>query len=79
MNKPESLTIKNLESAFAGESMAHIKYRYFAQLCHAAGAMLFVISHEMVPESHRSGNEGTATFGLPTGFVTTLVLTRSFV
>ena len=32
-----SITIKNLESAFAGESMAHIKYRYFAKLCRAAG------------------------------------------
>ena len=38
MPKPEtSVTIKNLESAFAGESMAHIKYRYFARLCRAAG------------------------------------------
>ena len=35
--KPESVTIKNLESAFAGESMAHIKYLYFARLCRAAG------------------------------------------
>jgi len=32
-----SPTIRNLESAFAGESMAHIKYRYFATLCRAAG------------------------------------------
>ncbi len=32
-----STTIKNLEAAFAGESMAHIKYRYFARLCRAAG------------------------------------------
>jgi rubrerythrin len=31
------VTLKNLESAFAGESMAHIKYRYFAKLCRAAG------------------------------------------
>jgi rubrerythrin len=37
MSKPESITIKNLESAFAGESMAHIKYRYFAKLARAAG------------------------------------------
>ena len=29
---PEIKTIANLESAFAGESMAHIKYRYFAKL-----------------------------------------------
>ena len=35
--KPESVTIKNLESAFAGESMAHIKYLYFAKICRAAG------------------------------------------
>ena len=32
-----SPTIKNLEAAFAGESMAHIKYRYFARLCRAVG------------------------------------------
>jgi rubrerythrin len=35
--KPESVTIQNLEAAFAGESMAHIKYRYFAKLARAAG------------------------------------------
>ena len=33
-----SITIQNLESAFAGESMAHIKYRYFAKLAREAGA-----------------------------------------
>lgn len=32
-----SATVKNLESAFAGESMAHVKYRYFAKLARAAG------------------------------------------
>lgn len=36
-NQGNSATIKNLESAFAGESMAHIKYRYFARLARAAG------------------------------------------
>ena len=35
--KTESVTIKNLEAAFAGESMAHIKYMYFAKVCRAAG------------------------------------------
>ncbi|MFZ6711855.1 rubrerythrin family protein [Undibacterium sp. TC9W] len=34
-----SVTIQNLESAFAGESMAHIKYRYFAKLAREAGAL----------------------------------------
>lgn len=32
-----SITIQNLESALAGESMAHIKYRYFAKLARAEG------------------------------------------
>lgn len=35
----QSVTIQNLEAAFAGESMAHIKYRYFAKLARAAGAI----------------------------------------
>jgi rubrerythrin len=30
-------TIKNLEAALAGESQAHIKYRYFAKLARAEG------------------------------------------
>lgn len=34
----KSVTIENLEAAFAGESMAHIKYRYFAKLAREAGA-----------------------------------------
>lgn len=32
-----SVTLKNLESALAGESMAHIKYRYFARIARAEG------------------------------------------
>jgi rubrerythrin len=38
-NPTKSVTIENLEAAFAGESMAHIKYRYFAKLARAAGAI----------------------------------------
>ena len=37
MQRPEIKTLANLEAAFAGESMAHIKYRYFAKLARAAG------------------------------------------
>ena len=37
MQRPEIKTIQNLESAFAGESMAHIKYRYFAKIARLAG------------------------------------------
>jgi rubrerythrin len=32
-----SVTIKNLESALAGESQAHIKYRYFAKIAMEEG------------------------------------------
>jgi len=32
-----SITIKNLESAFAGESQAHTKYRYFAKIARENG------------------------------------------
>jgi rubrerythrin len=32
-----SVTLKNLESALAGESMAHIKYLYFAKLAEEQG------------------------------------------
>lgn len=32
-----SITIKNLESALAGESQAHIKYRYFAKIAREEG------------------------------------------
>lgn len=39
-----------------------------------AGAMLFVISHEIIPESHRQGHETPATFGLLAGFVAMMLL-----
>jgi ZIP family zinc transporter len=35
----------------------------------AAGAMLYVISEEIIPETHRVGREGMATAMLFTGFL----------
>jgi rubrerythrin len=35
--RPEIKTMANLEAAFAGESMAHIKYRYFAKIAREMG------------------------------------------
>ena len=32
-----SITIENLKAAFAGESQAHVKYRYFAKMARAQG------------------------------------------
>jgi len=43
-------------------------------LAFAAGAMLFVVSDEMIPESHRKGYAREATFGLIAGFVVMMFL-----
>ena len=40
----------------------------------AAGAMLFVISDEIIPETHRSGHERVATLGLMGGAIVMLYL-----
>ena len=40
----------------------------------AAGAMLYVISDEIVPETHRKGHERVATFGTILGVVVMLYL-----
>jgi rubrerythrin len=37
MTNTTSVTIQNIEAAFAGESMAHIKYLYFARIARSAG------------------------------------------
>ncbi|MFP5344441.1 MAG: rubrerythrin family protein [Gammaproteobacteria bacterium] len=37
MKTSASITVKNIEAAFAGESMAHIKYLYFAGIARAHG------------------------------------------
>ncbi|MBY6063563.1 ZIP family metal transporter [Pseudidiomarina sediminum] len=43
-------------------------------LVFAAGAMLFVISHEIIPETHRRGHHQRATAGLMVGLVVMLFL-----
>ena len=43
----------------------------------AAGAMLFVVSHEVIPETHRNGHQTIATLGLMTGFALMMVLDTS--
>ncbi len=44
----------------------------------AAGAMLYVISDEIVPETHRKGHERLATFGTILGLVVMLFLDVTF-
>ena len=40
----------------------------------AAGAMLFVVSHEVIPETHRNGHQTPATLGLMGGFIVMMLL-----
>ncbi|MBV4493314.1 ZIP family metal transporter [Pseudomonas oryzicola] len=40
----------------------------------AAGAMIFVVSHEVIPETHRNGHQTTATLGLMGGFAVMMFL-----
>lgn len=40
----------------------------------AGGAMLFVVSNEIIPETHRNGHDTAATFGLTVGFVLMMAL-----
>ena len=54
--RPEIRTMRNLEAAFAGEAMAHAKYRYFARLARQAGdeetARAFALK-EVLPIANR--------------------------
>jgi ZIP family zinc transporter len=40
----------------------------------AAGAMIFVVSHEVIPETHRNGHQTLATLGLMAGFAVMMLL-----
>ncbi len=40
----------------------------------AAGSMLFVVSHEVIPQTHRNGHQTPATLGLMLGFALMMVL-----
>lgn len=50
LQRPAIKTMANLEAAFAGESMAHIKYRYFAKLARAMGDEATALTFEATAE-----------------------------
>lgn len=51
-----------------------LAFSYPLGLGFAAGAMLFVVSHEVIPETHRNGHQTPATVGLMIGFALMMVL-----
>lgn len=62
-------------AALAGSMMVSLSTALLPWgLAIAAGAMLFVVSHEIIPESHRRGHETLATTGLIGGFIAMMLL-----
>lgn len=61
--------------ALLGVSLtAQLGYVYPLGLALSAGAMIFVVSHEVIPETHRSGQQLSATFGIMVGFCIMMLL-----
>lgn len=60
-----------LASSVAGEALP-------LALAAAAGAMLWVVSHELIPASHRPGREAAGTAGLVSGFAVMALLAGLF-
>jgi len=65
--------------AIIGVSAIAISFKVLPlALAFAGGAMSFVVSHEMIPESHRFGHEKEATFGFVSGFAVMMLLDNAF-
>lgn len=54
-----------------------LMFAYPVGLGLAAGAMIFVVSHEVIPETHKNGHQTVATMGLMVGFALMMVLDTS--
>ncbi|MCM2563902.1 ZIP family metal transporter [Lutimaribacter sp. EGI FJ00015] len=58
-----------------GVALVHLSvYVLPLGLTFAAGAMLYIISHEIIPETHRHGHQNRATTGLIVGLILMMLL-----
>lgn len=58
-----------------GVALVHVSvYVLPLGLTFAAGAMLYIISHEIIPETHRYGHQNRATTGLIVGLILMMLL-----
>ena len=55
---------------------SQLGFAYPLGLALSAGAMLFIVSHEVIPETHRNGHQLPATIGLMAGFCLMMVLEK---
>jgi ZIP family zinc transporter len=61
--------------ALVGVTLASgTQFAYPIGLGFAAGAMIFVVSHEVIPETHRNGHQTPSTMGLMLGFLIMMIL-----
>ncbi len=63
-----------LGSLFGAGIAGGLALAYPVGLGLAAGAMIFVVSHEVIPETHRNGHQTSATLGLMAGFAVMMFL-----
>ena len=61
---------------FLLEFLPHLVLAFF--LCFAAGAMIYITSNDLIPESHKHGYEREATIGVLLGLLLMLFLTIMF-
>jgi ZIP family zinc transporter len=66
--------VEPLGAVFGLTLSSGLAIAYPLGLALAAGAMLFVVSHEVIPETHRHGHETPATVGLMAGFALMMLL-----
>lgn len=59
---------------YGAMNITNVLLPYAFSVC--AGAMLFVVSHEVIPESHSRGHQREATFGVMAGFAIMMFLDR---
>ena len=63
-----------LGSLFGAGIAGGLALAYPVGLGLAAGAMIFVVCHEVIPETHRNGHQTSATLGLMAGFAVMMFL-----
>jgi len=61
-------------AALAGFTLSGVGAALPFILALAGGALIYITSNEIIPESHSHGHEGTASFGVTVGFLATMVL-----
>lgn len=62
-------------AALAGYTLAHLLARALPfALALAAGALIYLVSSEIIPETHSHGNEDAATIGVIVGFLLTVLI-----